>query len=858
MTTGISRGPMPQTFAKHTPRKGQVALALLAVVALILTLVLSFFVRDYVRVLAVAQQDQNSWRSAQIEVEYLKLSAAIDRARETGGADLDALRERFDIFYSRLPLIQPDTLDPDARQRLAEMKAMLDRLIPLVDGTDAQLLAGLDRFESELLAQSDSPRIIALGSISGVVEAKAHERQRIAWLLEGMLGLIVATTLILILSIIFLIRRTNSLQSASVLADERHRQLMAVLNGSLDAIVVTDSSQTVIDFNGSAEKIFGYASQDVVGRNGIDLFTPKGSRAALRRDLKSYLSTGQTNLLDRGSHEMNMLRADGTEFPAQFTSSTAQTRGGPIFISYIRDMTPEKRHEAEILRARDAALQAFRERSRFFAMMSHEMRTPLNGVLSSLYLLEESPLLDEQREHLNTALFSGDILMSHINDVLAIERSESEEEFTAEPCDIAALTTSMVGMMESLARSFEVTLDLQQKGIADQRFMTAPRAVQQILINLLSNAIKFSPQGAVSLFARYIATSESGDHGTLRFEVSDTGIGIAPEDQARIFEDFVSLDSRYERRTGGTGLGLGIVRRLCERLDGSIRCESSPGEGTSFVVDLPVALAACAPQDTAEPGSRAIEGAVPKRILVVDDNSVNRDLLNKMLELAGHRVTMADGGQAAIDQAGAQPFDLILMDISMPGVSGTQATRIIRGQPGPNRSTPIVAFTAHALPHEQEAFREAGMSGFLLKPVHRKALHACVQKDYDAPGQGDGADDAPLDDTGVLDADQVSDLLDIFGKDQMRERLDAFCAESRGQLDALETACAAEDHAALQAASHSLAGICGMMGAAALHVLLQDIERASKSGRHGDVRALVGRIPGTYADSCAAWAKIMA
>lgn len=852
-------------------RRGQLSIGLLAVLALALTVGLSFFVRDYVRAIAVAQQDQVSWRAAQLEIEYLKLTSAIEKEKHAETPDLGNLRKRFDVFYSRLPLIRPETLEPEASERLAEMQALLDRLIPVIDGSDAELAAQLDFLGSELATQEASPRFIALGTIRGVSDATTLERKRIIWLLEAMLGLIVVTTIVLIMSIVFLIRRTASLQIASISAEEKHQQLTAVLNGAFDAIVVTDHRQRVIDFNSSAEKIFGYSAEDVLGRNGLELLTPASSHDALTRDLQAYLKTEKTQFLDQGRQEMNMLRADGSEFPGQFTSSTAQTRDGPIFISYIRDVTGDKRREQEIIQARDTALQAYKERSRFFAMMSHEMRTPLNGVMSSLYLLDESPLCKEQREHLKTALFSGDILMSHINDVLAIERSESEEEFAPSACDIAALTSSMVAMLKPMARNGEVAFDLQQKGLENRHFLTSPRAIQQILTNLLSNAIKFSSHGAVSLFAHYTPSGDQPGQGMLRFEVSDTGIGIAPGDQKRIFEDFVSLDSRYERRTGGTGLGLGIVRRFVEQLGGTIECESELGAGSTFIVELPLREVTVDSQVKKADPLQSASTTRPKRILVVDDNNINRDLLRKMLELSSHKVTTADGGQMAIDMAAEQPFDLILMDISMPDISGTQATRRIRAAAGPNQTTPIVAFTAQAMPQEQEGFRKAGMSGFLLKPVNRKALQECVQKKYRAVDVGQGQSDDPAAESGtdsgtdpgtsgqpLLDPEQVSDLLELLGHDQLRERFDACCRDAQDLMAKLEVARDQGDYAQMQSASHELAGMCGMMGATGMQMLFSDIERACKTGERDKADALTVRIPNEFATTRAAWEAVLA
>ena len=203
--------------------------------------------------------------------------------------------------------------------------------------------------------------------------------------------------------------------------------------------------------------------------------------------------------------------------------------------------------------------------------------------------------------------------------------------------------------------------------------MTDPRVIQQIIVNLLSNAIKFTPCGSVKLALNYVP-----DTGTLQLDVTDTGIGIAEEDLHRIFEDFISLDSSYERRTSGTGLGLGIVQRFVNTMGGKITCASTLGEGTHFHVELPMVEAS--PEQLPKPeGQQPFESTQHKQhLLVVDDNEINRDLLGAMLERLGHEVSYAIGGQQEIDMAAETQFDAILMDVSMPEISGTQATRQIR------------------------------------------------------------------------------------------------------------------------------------------------------------------------------------
>ena len=944
MTTDPARATTPRR-----PRLWRGMLALALVLACLAAAYLSFAVWSYIRNLDTAQQDHAEWVLSQLEVEYLKLDRALDHAIDlapaataaaaagtTAGtgtgpdaAALEELRKRFDILYSRVQVIQAQSHgadhDPAVRRILTVLRGELDALIPLIDSSDSALRQGLGVLTRALARIGDLPREVALASIATAAETMERERHRVAGLLEGMIAVVLLVLLALLVTVIRLFRQTVALDAASQVAEESRLRLDTTLRGSLDAVVVTDDRARILDFNGSAESVFGHLREDALGRDFIDLLIPAPRRAELRGMLNHFHSTRETTWADKGRREAWMLHRDGRVFPVEMSVSLARIKSGPVFVSYIRDITDKKEKEAEIIRTRDEALAAYREKSRFFAMMSHEMRTPMNGVLSALQLLADSPLDAEQRGFVAAASTSGDILLGHINDVLAIERAEAGEgrgEDSLQPCDPAALARTMIATMEPLAQVSGARLHLQRDGLAglDGRWVRSdPRALQQILVNLLSNAIKFAPGGDVTLEAGFhdstaqTGVAQSGTTQTgvaparplLRLEVRDTGVGIPEAEQARIFEDFVSLDSRYERRTGGTGLGLGIVRRLVGRLGGEITCQSAPGQGARFRVDLPVDP--CAPETTelertaqdgapapdlpaspvsaeAEAGhSRAGKGGAgnsetgnseagqvtPRQLLLVDDNEINRDLLGVMLRRMGHEVTLAPGGAEAIALAAAHRYDAILMDISMPGISGVQATRTIQSAADSrNRATPIIAVTAHALPHEREEFRAAGMTGFLQKPVDRAALAQSIADlplpanaaaraapserpdlapdPIHAPAPAPGAPPQPP----VLNDTQVADLTELLGAAQLRERL----ARLEGQIDhdlpALQQATATED---IQARAHALAGICGMFGIERLHIRLKAIETACKAGDRGAAQAQMPPLAAAWEEARAAW-----
>jgi CheY-like chemotaxis protein len=366
--------------------------------------------------------------------------------------------------------------------------------------------------------------------------------------------------------------------------------------------------------------------------------------------------------------------------------------------------------------------------------MSHEMRTPLNGLLGSLELLEQGDLDAVQRRHLATLRLSGELLLHHVNDVLDISRLDAAaHSFALEPIDPAAILRDLAESQAAVAAAAGNVIEVVLPEADRITLLGDPRRLRQALLNLLGNALKFTRSGRITL--AFTTGAENEDGLAVEFRVSDTGIGIAAEDQSRIFEDFVTLDASYGRAAEGTGLGLPITRRLVTAMGGCIGVESAPGAGSSFWIrlSLPVdrgrteptppaaALPPAAPATAAGPSGR------PCHVLMVEDNEVNRAILRAFLGKLGHEVEEAHDGEEGVRLAELRRYDLIFMDISMPRLSGVEATRLIRAGDGVSRDAPIVAVTAHALPAELAAFRAAGIDAVLTKPIRLKAISEAIE-----------------------------------------------------------------------------------------------------------------------------------
>jgi PAS domain S-box-containing protein len=519
--------------------------------------------------------------------------------------------------------------------------------------------------------------------------------------------------------------REQKLKSTIINASNNHATNKAILSSSLDSIITIDAESKVIDYNEQAYKTFGWTYEEIIGRSIVEVIMPEEYRAAHNQGMQLYLQTGEGPVLNQRL-ELSALHKDGHIFPIEISISEIDALDSTMFCAFIRDISAQKKHESNLQQAKHEAEIANRAKSGFLAAMSHEIRTPMNAVLGVLGLLRDTQLDNVQKQLVKTGRHSSELLLSIINDILDFSKMEADKLQLENTCfDLHLLLEDTVELLSPLANNKTLRIHLEIESTLPRYTIGDPERLRQILINLINNAIKFTMEGNISIHAKAINLQE--DLFQFKCEVKDTGIGISEEDQLILFDEFTMADQTHSRSYEGTGLGLAICKRLTTLMKGDVKVESELGKGSIFTFNVEMMVGSeqdCHYQHKA--GSQLVSPKSTARILLAEDNPANQMVIKTILEFANQKVDIVANGLEALVAVSTRPYDLVLMDISMPEMDGMESTRMIRQLSEEKNKIPIIALTAHALSGDRERFLAAGMDDYLTKPIQRSSILHCI------------------------------------------------------------------------------------------------------------------------------------
>jgi PAS domain S-box-containing protein len=638
-------------------------------------------------------------------------------------------------------------------------------------------------------------------------------------------------------------------------------QRAIIIESAPAGMMIVDDQGIITLANSHAEALFGYGRGALTGV-AVEQLVPEARRARLARLRRAYTrGAGQAMSHNRAmSHgrQFDGLRQGGGTVSVEVLLNRVSTPHGNITVATVLDASERTRRKEERMRAeaveraeaaatqarleqlahnleqaRDQAQHANEAKSRFLAGITHELRTPLHGILGYAQLLRlDGGLSPQQDAYVDAMLGAGEHLVGMINAVLDLSQIEANRlVLMPVPVALQALAQACLDLVRPTAQAKSLALHLLVEDAAPVCLIADKTRLRQVLLNLLGNAVKFTPSGGVTL--RILPGAASG----VRLEVADTGPGIAAEQSAWLFQEFSRLPDDTRSAVEGSGLGLAITARLLQRMGGSIGYGDNQGGGAVFWVELP---SSCAEAPAIAPAASSTDPefvAEPLRVLVADDDPTNRAIAAAMLRHAGHMPVLAEDGEIAVSMAGAGDFDVILMDVRMPGIDGLEAVRRIRRLPPPRGDVPVVALTAQVFANQIERCYAAGMDDHLSKPLEHGTMLAVLARVTAArvtaarntPNPGNA--DLPVGDAHESGFDETQFLAtrNLLPPESFQKHLHAIAAECGALQIRLAKPDALADIAGLVDDVHKAGSNAGAMGMFRLAAVAKQFEYAAET-----------------------------
>ena len=649
----------------------------------------------------------------------------------------------------------------------------------------------------------------------------------------------------------------RSSPTANSLAATLSAPMQAVLGSAVRAaptgVVVCDPNLPdcpIIYANPAFYRITGYPEEEVIGRNCRFLQGP-GTNPRHIQAIRNALEEGRAIDIEIVNH-----RKDGSRFVNELHLSPVYDEEGQLrhILGIQHDVSAREQFARDAERARRAAERANAEKSDFLAFMSHEIRTPMNGVMGTISLLLDTTLDAEQHAYAETARRCGEMLLATVNEMLDLSRIEAGHlAIEEEAFDLAAPVSEVLDLLAPAVAEKGIRLSGSIEPMLPARVIGDARRLRQVLLNLADNAVKFTASGGVG-----IRVERSETAGQVRFAVADTGIGIPPEVQARLFGRFAQGGPETARRYGGSGLGLMICKRLVGLMGGRIVLASTPGKGSTFSFDIPLRAIAESgrPPSTLLPTpamAKPLPGA-RGRILIAEDGEANQLVAAAILRKAGYAVDLARDGDEAVGAARTAAYDLVLMDVRMPRMDGFAATAAIRALDGAAARVPIIAMTAAAMPDDVERCLAAGMDAHIAKPMDLTALLGAVSDMLESRPRRSrpvtaSAEPDPAGPT-LIDHTTLQELRAAVGPGRLPRLISVFAEETRSRVARLT---ATDDLSAIEDEAHGMKSAAGTFGAAALRTIAAQLEEACAARDRVKIDELRRGLPNLVEKSLAAF-----
>nr|CRH07248.1 Putative sensor histidine kinase protein with PAS and response regulator receiver domains [Candidatus Magnetococcus massalia] len=607
----------------------------------------------------------------------------------------------------------------------------------------------------------------------------------------------------------------------------------------LDGLITMGLDSRILSFNRSAERLFGYQADEVVGED-VNMLMPEPYHSQHHSYVENYLLGGKPQIIGSPARQVTARKKSGTLFPIELSVNVMQFEGEQLFVGLISDITQRMEAEQRLVEAKDQAEAANLAKSRFLAVMSHEVRTPMNGILGMLGLLQRSTIDTEQQVWLKTALESGEAMLTILNDILDFSKIEAGKlELESNAFELSQIVRGVCDLFQERAQAKQLSLQLTLDPNLPVWLEGDAGRLRQVLMNLISNGIKFTKQGTIHLEVTLLE-QRADQRAKIAFRVSDSGIGIAEEKRPLLFQEFTQLDPSYTRQFGGTGLGLAISRHLVHRMGGEIAMQPIASGGSCFHFSIQMTtLREPPPQEHAAPHQVTLPAGV--RVLLAEDSPTNQMVAVTMLTHAGCHVDVAANGLEALEALSRAPYDLILMDLAMPEMDGWEAMERIARMAPEIRQIPIIALTANAYPEVRQRCEAMGTSGFVTKPIQADRLlqsMAALLQDTPVEATEEVGPTHLQQDEPLLDEQVLHQLASDTGWESLPMIIEQFLIECPERCVAIVQAAEQQDAEKLCHHAHPLKSAALTFGAKRLASQLCQIDHCCKEGSMADAYAL--------------------